>query len=105
MKKKTQNQAAKRLINHYSAWKYVVLVTTIIILTLSAIPTWYGEQPSIQLQSKDATSVLRNVPELTQLLNKQNIQADEITQQGITPPWFLPTKRSNHKPEMHWMRL
>ena len=82
MKKKTQTQAAKRLINHYSAWKYVVLVTTIIILTLSAIPTWYGEQPSIQLQSKDATSVLRNVPELTQLLNKQNIQADEITQQG-----------------------
>ncbi|MEW5691652.1 hypothetical protein ABMC30_16770, partial [Comamonas kerstersii] len=51
-------------------------------LTLSAIPTWYGEQPSIPLQSKDATSVLRNVPELTQLLNKQNIQADEITQQG-----------------------
>lgn len=83
----------------------MVLVTTIIILTLSAIPTWYGEQPSIQLQSKDATSVLRNVPELTQLLNKQNIQADEITQQGDNTTLVLPTKRSNHKPEMHWMRL
>ncbi|MBE4499011.1 hypothetical protein D5E79_26640, partial [Vibrio parahaemolyticus] len=30
-------------MNHYSAWKYVVLITTVIILTLSAIPTWFGE--------------------------------------------------------------
>ncbi|ENM5747670.1 protein translocase subunit SecD [Vibrio mimicus] len=82
MKKREQKQAAKRLINHYPAWKYVVLITTIIILTLSAIPTWYGEQPSIQLQSKDAASVLLNVPELAHLLSKQNIQADGITQQG-----------------------
>lgn len=82
MKKREQKQAIKRLINHYSAWKYVVLITTIIILTLSAIPTWYGEQPSIQLQTKDASSVLRNVPELAQILNKQNLTADEITQKG-----------------------
>ncbi|MGL4225177.1 MAG: protein translocase subunit SecD, partial [Vibrio sp.] len=82
MKKTTPKQSAKRLINHYAAWKYVVLVTTIVILTLSAIPTWYGEQPSIQLQSQQTSSVLRNVPELAQLLNKHNIQADEITQRG-----------------------
>ncbi|MGL6171739.1 MAG: protein translocase subunit SecD [Vibrio sp.] len=82
MKKTTPKQSAKRLLNHYAAWKYVVLVTTIVILTLSAIPTWYGEQPSIQLQSQQTSSVLRNVPELAQLLNKHNIQADEITQRG-----------------------
>ncbi|MGL5653524.1 MAG: protein translocase subunit SecD, partial [Vibrio sp.] len=64
MKKTTPKQSAKRLLNHYAAWKYVVLVTTIVILTLSAIPTWYGEQPSIQLQSQQTSSVLRNVPEL-----------------------------------------
>ncbi|MGL4379772.1 MAG: protein translocase subunit SecD [Vibrio sp.] len=82
MKKTTPKQSAKRLLNHYAAWKYVVLVTTIVILTLSAIPTWYGEQPSIQLQSQQTSSVLRNVPELAQLLSKHNIQADEITQRG-----------------------
>ncbi|MGL4192265.1 MAG: protein translocase subunit SecD [Vibrio sp.] len=82
MKKTTPKQSAKRLLNHYAAWKYVVLVTTIVILTLSAIPTWYGEQPSIQLQSQQTSSVLRNVPELAQLLNKHNIRADEITQRG-----------------------
>ncbi|QIL86927.1 protein translocase subunit SecD (plasmid) [Vibrio sp. HDW18] len=82
MKKTTPKQSAKRLLNHYAAWKYIVLVTTIVILTLSAIPTWYGEQPSIQLQSQQTSSVLRNVPDLAQLLSKHNIQADEITQRG-----------------------
>ncbi|QSA20762.1 hypothetical protein JV197_14720, partial [Vibrio furnissii] len=49
--KKTKSKAPARVLNRYSTWKYVVLVVTVVVLALSAIPTWYGEQPSIQIQS------------------------------------------------------
>nr|WP_086940180.1 protein translocase subunit SecD [Thaumasiovibrio occultus] len=41
-----------RLLNHYPLWKYVVLIVTVIVLTLSALPTWYGEKPAILLSSE-----------------------------------------------------
>jgi len=56
MKKTPKQQKNRKLMNHYSAWKYVVLITTVIILTLSAIPTWFGEQPSIQLTFSNQNS-------------------------------------------------
>lgn len=34
---------SKKLLNHYSAWKYLVLIVTIIVMLFSALPTWYGE--------------------------------------------------------------
>lgn len=37
----------KPLLNHYPAWKYVVLVATIIITLLSALPSWFGENAAI----------------------------------------------------------
>ncbi|GAD67057.1 preprotein translocase subunit SecD [Vibrio proteolyticus NBRC 13287] len=69
-------------MNHYSAWKYVVLVATIIVLTLSAIPTWYGEKPSIQVTASQNNKVLSSVTEVNQYLAHRNINVDTITQQG-----------------------
>ncbi|MHC6528806.1 protein translocase subunit SecD [Vibrio proteolyticus] len=82
--KKTPKKTAKsaRLMNHYSAWKYVVLVATIIVLTLSAIPTWYGEKPSIQVTASHNNKVLSSVTEVNQYLAHRNINVDTITQQG-----------------------
>lgn len=82
--KKTPKKMAKsaRLMNHYSAWKYVVLVATIIVLTLSAIPTWYGEKPSIQVTASQNNKVLSSVTEVNQYLAHRNINVDTITQQG-----------------------
>lgn len=82
--KKTPKKTAKstRLMNHYSAWKYVVLVATIIVLTLSAIPTWYGEKPSIQVTASQNNKVLSSVTEVNQYLAHRNINVDTITQQG-----------------------
>ncbi|USD42930.1 protein translocase subunit SecD [Vibrio sp. SCSIO 43135] len=77
----TRKAKSKRLMNHYPAWKYVVLVTTLIILALSAIPTWYGEQPSIQLTTASNPS-LNSVVELNRYLEHQNIDVEEITQTG-----------------------
>ncbi|MFA0697818.1 hypothetical protein, partial [Vibrio sp. 10N.222.49.C9] len=55
MKNKAITHKSRKRINHYSAWKYVVLVATVIILTLSAIPTWFGEKPAIQIQVPEKT--------------------------------------------------
>lgn len=83
MKRNLATKANKaRLMNHYSAWKYVVLIVTVVMLALSAIPTWYGEQPSIQVTTSQSGSVLNNPVELNRYLDQNNIQASEITQQG-----------------------
>ncbi|QQX79194.1 protein translocase subunit SecD [Shewanella sp. KX20019] len=42
-----QNKAT--ILNHYSAWKYVLLVVTITIMLFSALPTFYGEDAAIQV--------------------------------------------------------
>ncbi len=41
MRKKPQPRA---VLNKYSTWKYIVLVVTCVVLTLSALPSWYGEK-------------------------------------------------------------
>ncbi|PSW44783.1 protein translocase subunit SecD [Photobacterium leiognathi] len=42
----------KQILNHYSAWKYVVLIVTVSIMLLSAIPTWFGENAAVQISKK-----------------------------------------------------
>ncbi|UKA27524.1 protein translocase subunit SecD [Photobacterium damselae subsp. damselae] len=42
----------QQILNHYSAWKYVVLVVTVAIMLLSAIPTWFGEDAAVQISTK-----------------------------------------------------
>lgn len=80
--KKNPIKAPKRVLNHYSAWKYVVLVVTVVVLALSAIPTWYGEQPSIQIQSSAPNHTLSDVTSVNQYLSQQGIKAQKITQKG-----------------------
>ncbi|MBY7946627.1 protein translocase subunit SecD [Vibrio fluvialis] len=79
--KKSKSKAPSRVLNHYSNWKYVVLVVTVVVLALSAIPTWYGEQPSIQIQSSDPSGQLANVVSVNRYLKQQGVDAQEITQQ------------------------
>ncbi|MBY7818457.1 protein translocase subunit SecD [Vibrio fluvialis] len=79
--KKSKSKAPSRVLNQYSTWKYVVLVVTVVVLALSAIPTWYGEQPSIQIQSSDPSGQLANVVSVNRYLKQQGVDAQEITQQ------------------------
>ncbi|EKO3575047.1 protein translocase subunit SecD [Vibrio metschnikovii] len=81
MQRKTAKTPA-RIMNRYATWKYVVLVITVVLLGLSAIPTWYGEQPSIQIESNQKDSPLNNVVTVNQLLQKQGINAQEIRQEN-----------------------
>ncbi|KQH87501.1 preprotein translocase subunit SecD [Vibrio furnissii] len=80
--KKTKSKAPARVLNRYSTWKYVVLVVTVVVLALSAIPTWYGEQPSIQIKSSGNSGELANVVSVNRYLTQQGVVPQEITQQN-----------------------
>ncbi|MDF2155326.1 protein translocase subunit SecD [Vibrio sp. CAU 1672] len=82
MKKTPTPKKNRKVLNHYSAWKYVVLITTIIILTLSAIPTWFGEQPSIQVAFAGQSNSPMSVVQLDQLLKSNHISASQIVEKG-----------------------
>jgi len=75
VRKSANRKGAKRL-NHYSAWKYLVLVVTVILLAVSAIPTWYGDKPAIQIQYDQTPPT---VEQTAQLLRSHDIEASKIT--------------------------
>ncbi|MGR6833639.1 protein translocase subunit SecD [Aliivibrio wodanis] len=74
-----RKQPIQRL-NHYSKWKYVVLITTLIILLLSAIPTWYGEDAAVQITNKDGQ--IPSIVQLQNTLTDQGIIVKRIEQKG-----------------------
>ncbi|OCH15420.1 protein translocase subunit SecD [Aliivibrio sp. 1S128] len=74
-----RKQPIQRL-NHYSKWKYVVLITTLIILLLSAIPTWYGEDAAVQITNKDGQ--IPSIVQLQHTLTDQGITVKRIEQKG-----------------------
>ncbi|MBY6185733.1 protein translocase subunit SecD [Marinobacter hydrocarbonoclasticus] len=69
---------ATAVINRYPAWKYVVLLVTLVVMTLSALPSWYGEDAAINIhwtQPKDAQSTQR-------YLESEGIAVKAINQDG-----------------------
>ncbi len=70
----------------YSLWQYLVLAFTLIFMTLSALPNWYGEQPTVRLSSeqKDATALTPNA--LTKQLGEQGIEVTKVVTEnyGVT---------------------
>lgn len=52
LKSNGRGRQPKKLLNHYSAWKYLVLVVTLVVMALSALPTWYGEDAAVQISPK-----------------------------------------------------
>ncbi|KXF81266.1 protein translocase subunit SecD [Enterovibrio coralii] len=76
MKKRPQRTA---LLNHYPAWKYVVLITTIIILLFSALPSWFGENAAVILSTDNAQP---SAITLKSSLEKSGIDVKRIDQSG-----------------------
>lgn len=66
----------KQIFNHYSAWKYIVLVVTVLVMLLSAIPTWYGEDAAVQISAK-------NAPAPSALAIQRQLEASGITVKRI----------------------
>ncbi|PSW20685.1 protein translocase subunit SecD [Photobacterium sanctipauli] len=73
--KKHTNQ---RILNRYPLWKYVVLVVTVIVMMLSAIPTWYGEDAAVQISSP--ASDLPDVVTMQNALQSAGIDVKRIDQ-------------------------
>lgn len=69
----------KQILNHYSAWKYVVLIVTVSIMLLSAIPTWYGENAAVQISAKGGA--MPTPFEIQRVLKENGIEAKTIEQQ------------------------
>ncbi len=75
---RTGQRNKPRILNHYSAWKYVVLIATLCVMALSAIPTWYGENAAVQIGAKAG---LTSTPlALQQALAEQGITTKRIDQ-------------------------
>jgi len=69
----------QRLLNHYPTWKYVVLVVTVLVMMLSAIPTWYGENAAVQIAAK--STQVPSILVLQQQLENRGIDVKRIDQQ------------------------
>ena len=52
-----KRQTRKKLLNHNSPWKYGVLIVTIIVMLLSALPSLFGEDAAIEVSDKAGLSV------------------------------------------------
>ncbi|MEZ9859567.1 protein translocase subunit SecD [Vibrio splendidus] len=68
----------RKQINHYSKWKYAVLIATIIIMVLSALPSWYGENASVQINNRSEQTI--DAAQITQYLASEGIQAKSAFQ-------------------------
>lgn len=66
----------QRLLNHYSAWKYLVLIVTIIVMLFSALPTFYGEDAAVQVGAKAGLK-------LTPIALRDKLQAEGVTVKRI----------------------
>ncbi|WP_067040198.1 protein translocase subunit SecD [Moritella sp. JT01] len=78
MTKKLNSKAQRKRLNHYAGWKYVVLICTVLIMLLSAIPTLYGENPALQINHKQGQQPAIHV--LKQTLEESNIAVTRIDQ-------------------------
>jgi len=67
-----------KILNHYSAWKYIVLVITFIMMLFSALPTLYGEDAAIQVGAKAGLNLTPQA--LSRVLKDEGIQVKRITQ-------------------------
>lgn len=65
------------VLNHYPAWTYVVLMAAIFIMSLSALPSWFGEEAAVFIKHQNEpispTSLLHK-------LNTNNIHIKRIDQ-------------------------
>ena len=61
-------------MNRYPLWRYLLLAALIVLGLIYALPNLYGEDPAIQISTKDSTALPANVEStITSALNAQKI--------------------------------
>ena len=76
MRLKKQSHA---VLNHYSTWKYLVLIVTCVVLALSALPSWFGEKPAIELKISEHNKQLNSPFKINSLLHDAGIIPNSVT--------------------------
>jgi preprotein translocase subunit SecD len=73
-------------MNRYPVWKYAILVVTLLVAIIYALPNVFGESPAVQVSSsKSATKVdLTTVTRIQEALKTANITADAVTLDGTS---------------------
>lgn len=70
---------SKQLLNHFSAWKYIVIVVTVVVMFFSALPSFYGEDAAVQIGEKAGLSL--SMVTLNQNLTEAGFDVKRIDQQ------------------------
>ena len=91
---KPTRAASKKAINQYSYWQYAVLIVTLIVLLLSALPSWFGESPALQInqgsqsQLDNHTQIQLSPLVLQNVLTKKGVELKQI-KQDQTSTWVV----------------
>ncbi|WP_114786453.1 protein translocase subunit SecD [Vibrio tetraodonis] len=68
------------MLNRYPLWKYLMVVLTIAIAALYALPNIYGEDPAIQITGARGASVdMSTLDSITQALNEKGLSQKSIS--------------------------
>ena len=62
------------MINQYPLWKYLLLVTVLVVGGVFAMPNFYGEDPSVLVSLRNQQVSVETQQKITQLLTDQSIQ-------------------------------
>ncbi len=76
------SKAKKVNRNRYSIWQYLVIVITLIIMGLSALPNFYPSLTSVQMSPLSEQSPILSTLDLQQLLQQQGFEVRSISSDG-----------------------
>ncbi|MFH0263037.1 protein translocase subunit SecD [Vibrio barjaei] len=70
---------SRQPINRYAKWKYVVLILSLLVMLLSALPSLYGENAALHINHRGQIS---DASQIAQYLERANITPTNIEQDG-----------------------
>ncbi|WP_394240751.1 protein translocase subunit SecD [Vibrio astriarenae] len=74
-----RNKQTKHVINRNRYWHYFTLALCVLLMALSALPSWYGENAALHVSTRgDATL---DATQVANVLASHNIDTKQITQQ------------------------
>lgn len=71
-----------KMINHYSKWQYLVIIFTVVILGLNALPNCFGEKAALHIQPTSNQPLILDSAKVYNALSQQGINVDLIEQKN-----------------------
>ncbi|CAM4145064.1 protein translocase subunit SecD [Vibrio agarivorans] len=74
-----RKKPSKPAINRNRFWHYLTLCLCVVLMALSALPSWYGEDAALHISARGADNI--DATEVANLLTQNNIDRRNIVQQ------------------------